>query len=71
MQVALQFMESNHSVHQVITRKPISVYAVSKISMELLSNVYFNLYNLNSVGLRFFTVYGHGKTGWLTSNFAN
>ena len=26
--------------------------------MELLSNVYFNLYNLNSIGLRFFTVYG-------------
>ena len=26
--------------------------------MELLSNVYFNLYNLKTIGLRFFTVYG-------------
>ncbi len=38
--------------------KPISVYAVSKLSMELLSHVYLHLYNLKCVGLRFFTVYG-------------
>lgn len=38
--------------------KPISVYAASKLSMELLANVYFSLYNLKSIGLRFFTVYG-------------
>jgi len=41
-----------------VSQKPISVYAVSKLSMELLSNVYFNLYNLKTIGLRFFTVYG-------------
>ena len=50
--------EQSFSSSSYSPRKPISVYAVSKISMELLSNVYFNLYNLNSIGLRFFTVYG-------------
>ena len=43
---------------KVTPRKPISVYAVSKLSMELLSNVYFSLYKVKCVGLRFFTVYG-------------
>jgi len=38
--------------------KPISVYAASKISMELISNVYCHLYKKNLIGLRFFTVYG-------------
>tara|TARA_B100000989_G_C19531636_1_gene470330 strand:+ start:3108 stop:4091 length:984 start_codon:yes stop_codon:yes gene_type:complete len=38
--------------------KPISIYSASKISMELISNVYSRLYNMNLVGLRFFTVYG-------------
>ena len=33
-----------------VSQKPISVYAVSKLSMELLSNVYFNLYNLKTIG---------------------
>ena len=26
--------------------------------MELISNVYFSLYNIKCIGLRFFTVYG-------------
>jgi len=37
---------------------PISIYAASKISNELMAKVYNNLYDLNSSGLRFFTVYG-------------
>lgn len=41
-----------------LANKPISVYAASKLTMELLSEVYFNLYNLKCIGLRFFTVYG-------------
>ena len=41
-----------------ISGKPISVYAASKLSMELLANVYFSLYKVKSIGLRFFTVYG-------------
>ena len=45
--------QSNFSVS-----KPVSVYSASKISMELISNVYSKLYNMNLIGLRFFTVYG-------------
>jgi len=41
-----------------IVSKPQSVYSASKISMELISNVYSKLYNMNLIGLRFFTVYG-------------
>lgn len=37
---------------------PISVYAASKKADELLANVYSHLYEMNLVGLRFFTVYG-------------
>ena len=37
---------------------PISLYAASKKSNELMAHTYSHLYNLPSVGLRFFTVYG-------------
>ena len=37
---------------------PISVYAASKLSMELISNVYNFLYKKNFIGVRFFSVYG-------------
>lgn len=37
---------------------PMSLYAASKASAELISQAYFNLYGLPQVGLRFFTVYG-------------
>ena len=37
---------------------PISIYAATKKSNELMAKVYNHLYNLNSTGLRFFTVYG-------------
>ena len=37
---------------------PISLYAASKISNELIANAYSHLYSLNTTGLRFFTVYG-------------
>ena len=36
----------------------ISVYAVSKKTLEHISDVYSHIYNLNFVGMRFFTVYG-------------
>ncbi len=38
--------------------RPLSIYSASKISMELISNVYSNLYKKKFLGLRFFTVYG-------------
>ena len=37
---------------------PISIYAASKRSNELMAFSYNNLFNLRSTGLRFFTVYG-------------
>tara|TARA_B100000519_G_C14226150_1_gene430089 strand:- start:651 stop:1631 length:981 start_codon:yes stop_codon:yes gene_type:complete len=37
---------------------PISIYAASKKSNELIAYTYSHLYGLNTTGLRFFTVYG-------------
>ena len=37
---------------------PASLYATTKRSDELVAQTYFNLYNISSIGLRFFTVYG-------------
>ena len=38
--------------------KPISIYAASKKSNELMAHSYSHLYGLKTTGLRFFTVYG-------------
>ena len=38
--------------------KPISPYASSKISCELMGHVYSQLYGIRFLGMRFFTVYG-------------
>jgi UDP-glucuronate 4-epimerase len=37
---------------------PLSIYGATKIANENMAYVYHNLYNINSFGLRFFTVYG-------------
>ena len=37
---------------------PVSLYAATKKSNELMAHAYSNLYNIPSTGLRFFTVYG-------------
>ena len=37
---------------------PVSLYAATKKSNELMAHVYSKLYNIPSTGLRFFTVYG-------------
>ena len=37
---------------------PISLYAASKKSNELMAHTYSHLFNISSTGLRFFTVYG-------------
>lgn len=37
---------------------PASLYAATKRSNELIAHTYWNLYNMTSIGLRFFTVYG-------------
>ena len=40
------------------TDNPISLYAATKKTNEILAQTYSNLYNINCTGLRFFTVYG-------------
>jgi UDP-glucuronate 4-epimerase len=40
------------------TDKPISLYAASKKSNELMAYTYSHLFKINTIGLRFFTVYG-------------
>ena len=40
------------------TDNPVSLYAATKKSNELIANSYFHLYGLKNTGLRFFTVYG-------------
>ena len=45
------------SVHDNVDH-PLSLYAASKKSNELLAHTYSHLYGLPSTGLRFFTVYG-------------
>lgn len=40
------------------TDKPISMYAATKKTNEMMAEVYNHLYGLKCVGLRFFTVYG-------------
>lgn len=38
--------------------KPVSLYAATKRSNELMAHTYHHLFGINSIGLRFFTVYG-------------
>jgi UDP-glucuronate 4-epimerase len=45
------------SVHHNVDH-PLSLYAASKKSNELMAHTYSSLYNLPTTGLRFFTVYG-------------
>lgn len=46
------FSESDH------VDKPVSLYAATKISNELMAVAYSKLYSIPATGLRFFTVYG-------------
>ena len=45
------------SVHHNVDH-PLSLYAATKKSNELMAHTYSHLYNLSTTGLRFFTVYG-------------
>ena len=48
----IPYLESNK------TESPVSLYAATKKSNELFAHCYSELYGLNVIGLRFFTVYG-------------
>ncbi|WP_438969468.1 NAD-dependent epimerase [Nonlabens sp.] len=41
-----------------IVDHPVSLYAATKKSNELMAHTYSNLYHIETIGLRFFTVYG-------------
>lgn len=45
------------SVHDIVDH-PLSLYAATKKSNELMAHVYSHLYGIPTTGLRFFTVYG-------------
>jgi UDP-glucuronate 4-epimerase len=49
--------KSPFSVHDNVDH-PVSLYAVTKKTNELMAHTYSHLYNLPATGLRFFTVYG-------------
>ena len=54
------------------TDKPISIYAATKKSNELMAHTYSHLFKLNTIGLRFFTVYGSwGRPDMAYYLFAN
>ena len=38
--------------------RPLSLYAATKISNEMMASSYSHLYNIKATGLRFFTAYG-------------
>lgn len=50
--------KSTYFSEDEVTDSPISPYAATKISSELMAYTYHHLYGLNVTGLRFFTVYG-------------
>lgn len=54
------------------TDSPVSLYAVTKKSNELMAHAYSNLYKMKTTGLRFFTVYGpYGRPDMAPMIFTN
>lgn len=49
---------SNAPFNEAQQTNPISVYAATKLSNEILAQTYHDLYGMHMIGLRFFTVYG-------------
>jgi len=60
------FKTSDHTDH------PVSLYAATKKSNEMMAHAYSHLYNISTTGLRFFTVYGpYGRPDMAPMLFAN
>tara|TARA_Y100000589_G_scaffold118994_1_gene113246 strand:+ start:23170 stop:24204 length:1035 start_codon:yes stop_codon:yes gene_type:complete len=65
-------LEEEKFSENLINNKPISLYAASKASNELMAYSYSSLYKIPSTGLRFFTVYGPwGRPDMAPMIFAN
>ena len=61
--IEIPFKEEHTADH------PIQFYAATKRSNELIAHSYSSLYGIETIGLRFFTVYGPwGDLTWLCSN---
>ena len=64
--------EKSNFDEKKITRYPKSIYAMTKISNELMANLYHKEYKINLVGLRFFSIYGrYGRTDMSYFKFLN
>lgn len=60
------FKTSDHTDH------PVSLYAATKKSNEMMAHTYSHLYNISTTGLRFFTVYGpYGRPDMAPMLFAD
>ena len=60
------FKTSDHTDH------PVSLYAATKKSNEMMAHTYSHLYNIQTTGLRFFTVYGpYGRPDMAPMLFAD
>lgn len=63
---------SKSFIEDISSTSPVSIYGVSKLTNEYLSKVYNHLYQISSIGLRFFTVYGpYGREDMSYYKFIN
>ena len=46
------------SKETIIPNQPISIYGITKIATENIAYYYYKIFSINSIGFRFFTVYG-------------
>ena len=52
-------MNAEKKLHENLPiQKPLQLYSATKVSNEAMAHAYANIYKFNSVGLRFFTVFG-------------
>jgi len=59
-------------VEKQVLKEVSSIYAASKVCNEVFANVYHFLYGINTLGLRFFTVYGaYGREDMAYYKFLN
>ncbi len=65
-------IKANSFSENLNTNSQINMYAVSKKTNELMAHAYKDLYGINSIGLRFFTVYGpYGRPDMSLNIFAS
>lgn len=69
--------QKKYPLHENTTTKPINLYSATKLGNEKFAEIYSNLHNLDSIGIRLFTVFGEwGRPDmfilkYLYSNYKN